>query len=345
MTIEYMVSHYFFIPISITVATYVIIWGVKNIGISRLKIVSVKTDNIIDDIVLNVLQVTKQFFIIGAALFAGFQSLEWDKNHGYLADRIFFILFAIQAILWCNEAVRSWVEITIARKNNDPSLKTSLGFVQIIIKFALIVAIVLFTLNNLGVNITTFIAGLGVGGIAIALATQNILGDLFSSLSIVLDKPFIVGDFISLGEWQGTIEHVGLKTTRIRSLNGEQIVVSNSDLLSSKIRNFKRMNERRVLFTLGVTYDAKRKDLEKAKSLIEEIIKKYPKAKFDRAHFLSYGASSLDIEVVYIFQGAAFGDYADTHEKILLDINDAFFENGLEFAYPTQTVYVQNQKA
>lgn len=338
-----MVSHYFFIPISITVATYVIIWGVKNIGISRLKIVSVKTDNIVDDIVLNVLQVTKQFFIIGAALYAGFQSLEMDKTHGYIADRIFFILFAIQAILWCNEGVRSWVEITIARKNNDPSLKTSLGFVQIIIKFALVVAIVLFTLNNLGVNITTFIAGLGVGGIAIALATQNILGDLFSSLSIVLDKPFIVGDFISLGEWQGTIEHVGLKTTRIRSLNGEQIVVSNSDLLSSKIRNFKRMNERRVAFTLGLKYSAKRNELQKAKALIEEIIRKYPSTKFDRAHFMRYGNFAQEIDVVYNVASPAFVDYADTHECILLDISDAFAANNIELAYPIPAAIAQNQ--
>lgn len=344
MELDYVVSHYFFIPASIVVATYVVIWAVKNIGISRLKVVSAKTDNIVDDIVLNVLQQTKNFFMLGASLFAGFQSLELDQTHGYIADRIFIVLIAIQAIIWCNEAVRSWVEVTLARKNDDPSLKTSMGFIQIILKFVLVVAVVLFALNNLGVNITTFIAGLGVGGIAIALATQNILGDLFSSLSIVLDKPFIVGDSISLGEWQGTIENIGLKTTRIRSINGEQIVVSNSDLLSSKIRNFKRMDERRVVFTLGLTYDAKRPQLRMAKSLVEEIIKKYPKTRFDRAHFLKYGASSLDIEVVYIFLSPDFAQYADTHESILLDINDAFAENNLEFAFPTQTLIVQNQK-
>jgi small-conductance mechanosensitive channel len=344
MNLDYIVSHYFFIPISISVVVYFIIWALKNVVISRLRVVSAKTDNIIDDIVLNVLQQTKNFFMLSISLFAGFQSLKIDETHGYIADRIIIVIIAVQAIIWSSEAVKSWAEITIARKNDDPSLKTSMGFIQIILKFVLIVAVILFALNNLGVNITTFIAGLGVGGIAIALATQNILGDLFSSLSIVLDKPFIVGDSISLGEWQGTIENIGLKTTRIRSINGEQIVVSNSDLLSSKIRNFKRMDERRVVFTLGLTYDAKRSDLRKAKSLVEEIIKKYPKTRFDRAHFLKYAASSLDIEVVYIFLSPDFAQYADTHESILLDINDAFAENNLEFAFPTQTLIVQNQK-
>lgn len=344
MSLDYVVSHYFFVPVSIVVAVYVVIWAIKNIGIARLRKVSARTDNYFDDIILNVLHETKQFFIIGASLFAGFQSLHIDKTHGYIADRIFIVIIAIQTIIWGNEAVRSWVQITISRKQDDPSLKTSMGFIQILLKFVLIIAVVLFALNNLGVNVTTFIAGLGVGGIAIALATQNILGDLFSSLSIVLDKPFIVGDFISLGEWQGTIEHVGLKTTRIRSLNGEQIVVSNSDLLSSKIRNFKRMEERRVAFTVGVTYDSKREDIRNALTKIKEIIEKHPKTKFDRAHFVNYGASSLDIEVVYIFQSADFTEHADTKQSILFDIGEMFEKNNLEFAFPTQTLIVQNQK-
>lgn len=345
MSADFLLSQYFFVPASIVVATYVVLWAVKNLVIVRLRHVSAKTENYIDDIVLNVLQETKQFFIIGASLFAGFQSLHIDNTHGYLADRAFIILFAIQVIVWGKEAIRSWIEVTLSRKNDDPSLKTSLGFVGIILKLVLIVSVVLFALNNLGVNITTFIAGLGVGGIAIALATQNILGDLFSSLSIVLDKPFIVGDAISLGEWQGTIEHVGLKTTRIRSINGEQIVVSNSDLLSSKIRNFKRLEERRVAFTLGVTYDAKREDVKRAIPEIKAIVEKYPKTRFDRAHFMNYGASSLDIEVVYFYMSPDFQEHANTKQSILFDIGEMFEKNNLEFAFPTQTVILQNQKA
>lgn len=336
-------SHIYFSAIAVAISTYLGLWILKNIGIVRLRKVSKYTSNYFDDIVLNVLSVTRQFFMIGVSLFAGFQLSHFDKTYGAHADKAFIILLAIQSIIWGKEAIKSWIDMTIERKNDDPSLKTSLGFVSILLKFILIAAVLLFALNNLGVNVSTFIAGLGVGGIAIALATQNILGDLFSSLSIVLDKPFIVGDFVSLGEWQGTIEYVGLKTTRIRSLGGEQIIVSNSDLLSSKIRNYKRMQERRVTFTLGVTYDTKRENLRKAPEIIESVIKKHPGNRFDRAHFMRYGASSLDIDVVYFHLSPDFNEYANAHQKILLDIGDEFEKNGLDFAFPTQTLILKNQ--
>lgn len=344
MSLDVLFSSEVYIPVLLALGTYIGLWVLKNIGIVHLQKISVTTENYIDDLVLNVLGVTRHFFILGVALFAGFQALHLDKTHGHYADYVFVILLAIQTIIWGNEAVRSWVEITIQRKNNDPSVRTSLGFIGVILKFALITVVILFALNNLGVNVTTFIAGLGVGGIAIALATQNILGDLFSSLSIVLDKPFVVGDFVSLGAETGTIEHVGLKTTRIRSLSGEQIIVSNSDLLRSKIRNFKRMQERRVNFKLGLTYSTKRDNLRKAPGIIESIIKKYDNTRFDRAHFLNYGAYSLGVDVVYIILSSDFNVYANTHEKILLEIGDAFDELGIQMAFPTQTIIVDKKE-
>lgn len=345
MNLDILFSREVYIPCLLVIGTYLGLWIIKNIGIVRLRKVSALTDNYVDDLILNVLSVTRQFFIIGVSLFVGFQALHLDNTHGHYADKVFIILMAFQIIIWGKEAVRSWVEITIQKKNNDPSVKTSLGFVGLILKVVLVVTVILFTLNNLGVNVTTFIAGLGVGGIAIALATQNILGDLFSSLSIVMDKPFVVGDFISIGEWQGTIEHIGLKTTRLRSVNGEQIVVSNSDLLASKIRNYKRMDERRVVFQLGVTYSTKREDLKRAPELIENIIKKYEYTRFDRAHFLGFGASSLNIDVVYFITKPDFNFYADTHQKILLEIGEVFEKNGLDFAFPTQTIILEKKEA
>lgn len=330
-----------YVPLALMIGTYVILWLVKNIGIVRLRKVSQKTETYIDDLVLNVLGVTRQYFIIGISLFVGFQALDLDKSHGHYADKAIVILIAIQAIIWGKEAIKSWIEITIRKKNDDPSIRTSLGFVGILLKFALIAIVFLFALNNLGVNVSTFIAGLGVGGIAIALATQNILGDLFSSLSIVLDKPFIVGDFISLGEWQGTIEHVGLKTTRIRSLNGEQIIVSNSDLLSSKIRNFKRMETRRVAFTLGLRYDGPKEALKRVPETVKSILSKYEKVRIDRVNFRNYGNSALEFEVVYIFASSDFNLYADTHEKILWEIGDALEQQKIDFAFPTQTVILE----
>lgn len=338
---DFLFSREVYIPVSLIIGTYVALWLVKNIGIVRLQKVSQKTENYIDDLVLNVLSVTRQYFIIGVSFFVGFQALELDKTHGHYADKVIIVLVAIQAIIWGKEAIRSWIEITIQRKNNDPSIRTSLGFVGILLKFVLIAIVLLFALNNLGVNVSTFIAGLGVGGIAIALATQNILGDLFSSLSIVLDKPFIVGDYVSLGEWQGTIEHVGLKTTRIRSLNGEQIIVSNSDLLSSKIRNFKRMESRRVAFTLGLKYGGPKDALKNVPETVKSILSKYENVRIDRVHFRNFGNSALEFEVVYIYESSDFNLYADDHEKILWEIGDVLEQQKIEFAFPTQTLILE----
>jgi small-conductance mechanosensitive channel len=201
--------------------------------------------------------------------------------------------------------------------------------------------VVLFALDNVGIKVTALVAGLGVGGIAIALAVQNILGDLFASLSIVLDKPFVVGDFVILGEFMGNVEHVGLKTTRVRSLSGEQIVFSNNDLLSSRLRNFGRLRERRALFTLGVTYQTPREKLQKIPGMIKQAIESIEKTRFDRSHFKSYGAFSLDFETVYYVLGADYALYMDIQQKINLQIHEMFENEGIEFAYPTQTVFVE----
>lgn len=332
----------YYVPIFIAGGVYVLLWVMKNVLVAKLRRISVNTDTYVDDVVLIALDKTRQFFMFGTAIYVGFQASPLDtKAYGPVADKLFLLLFAVQILIWGNQAITSWFEFSLERRNNDPSVKTTFGFLGLLLKVSFLAAVILFVLNNLGVNVTTFITGLGVGGIAIALATQNILGDLFSSLSIVMDKPFIVGDYINLGEWQGTVEHVGLKTTRIRSLTGEQIVVSNSDLLSSKIRNFKRMVERRVAFQLGVTYQTKRETLLMLPKLIEDIISKQaPVVRFERSHFINYGGSSLDFEAVYWVTKPEYQAYADVHQHILFDIHEAFEKHGVEFAYPTQTVFL-----
>ncbi len=188
-------------------------------------------------------------------------------------------------------------------------------------------------------------AGLGIGGIAVALAVQNILGDLFASLSIVLDKPFVIGDFIIVNEFLGTVEHIGLKTTRIRSLSGEQVIFSNADLLRSRIRNFKRMFERRVTFSIGVTYQTPSDKLERISALLKEIVVKQPKARFDRAHFKEFGDSALIYEVVYYVQNPDFNVYMDIQQAINIEIVRRFEEESIEFAYPTRTIHVKQEPA
>lgn len=331
--------------IGISLGVYLVLWFIKKFLLVKLKALFSKTKSRYDDIALEALAQTKLYFIAAVALYVGSQSLILSKKITTGINKTMLIVCAIQFIIWGRQFINSWIQTTIELKNNDPSVKTSLNFIGLLLKALFIALVILFVLNNMGVDVTTFITGLGVGGVAIALATQNILGDLFSSLSIVMDKPFVVGDFITLGpDTAGTIEHVGLKTTRLKSLSGEQIVISNSDLLASRIRNFKRMEERRVVFLLGVTYQTKRENLQKATELIKDIIVKEENARFDRAHFVRFGASSLDFEVVYWITNPEYNIFADVHQKVLYAIHEAFEANNLEFAYPTQTLFVQKNE-
>jgi small-conductance mechanosensitive channel len=205
--------------------------------------------------------------------------------------------------------------------------------------------VMLLVLDNLGIDITALVAGLGIGGIAVALAVQNILGDLFASLSIVLDKPFVVGDFLVVDDCLGSVEYVGLKTTRLRSLSGEQLVISNADLLKSRLRNYGRMYERRVLFALGVTYQTPREKLEKIPGIIKEAVDGQEKVRFDRAHFKAYGDFALNFETVYYVLDPDYARYMDIQQAVNLKIHEAFESEAIEFAYPTQTLFLERAKA
>ena len=224
----------------------------------------------------------------------------------------------------------------------DPASATTVSMLTFIAKLVLWAVVLLLALENAGIDVTALIAGLGVGGIAIALASQHILGDLFSALSIVLDKPFVLGDFIVVGDLMGTVEKIGLKTTRLRSLSGEQLIFSNADLLQSRTRNFKRMNERRVVFSLGVTYQTSADMLESIPGMIRKIIVSHDNVRFDRSHFKEYGDSALTFETVYYVLTAEFNRYMDIQQSINLALYRSFAKQGIEFAYPTQTIFVEN---
>jgi small-conductance mechanosensitive channel len=198
----------------------------------------------------------------------------------------------------------------------------------------------LIALDNLGVNVSALIAGLGVGGIAVALAMQNILGDLFASFSIVLDKPFVIGDFIIVDNFLGTIEHIGLKTTRVRSLSGEQLIFSNTDLLKTRIRNYKRMYERRIVFSIGVVYQTSHEKLTKIPKIIKNIINKQEQTRFDRAHFKEYGPYSLNFEIVYWIEIPDYNIYMEIQQAINLEIFKQFEKEDIEFVYPSQSIYI-----
>ncbi|UCF65990.1 MAG: mechanosensitive ion channel family protein [bacterium] len=275
------------------------------------------------------------------SLYFGSLILELPVSLKTIMNKLIVVGFLLQGAIWGTGLIQFWVERykkkRLAEDAASVTTFTALGFVLRLILWSVFLLLIL---DNLGVDITALVAGLGVGGIAVALAVQNILGDLFASLSIVLDKPFVIGDFIIVDNYLGSVEHIGLKTTRLRSLTGEQLVMSNSDLLKSRIRNFKRMYERRVLFTLGVTYQTSLENIRQIPAMIKEIVESQENVRFDRAHFKEYGNFSLNFEVVYWVKSPDYNTYMDIQQAINLQIFKQFEENSIEFAYPTQTLFV-----
>lgn len=209
-----------------------------------------------------------------------------------------------------------------------------------LVSFLIWAVALVFLLDNLGVKISAAVAGLGIGGIAVALAAQTVLGDLFSYFVIFFDKPFEVGDFIIVGDKMGVVEYIGIKTTRVRALGGEQLIFSNTDLTNSRVHNFKKMEKRRVVFQLGVIYQTLSDKLKAIPGIVKEIIDQQGDAIFDRGHFASYGDFSLNFEFVYYVMGADYNKYMDIQQSINLAIFEAFERAGIEFAYPSQTLFV-----
>ena len=291
---------------------------------------------------LEVVKRTNWLFIIILVLVIGSLVLEIRDKPRHIIHSAMIIALLIQVGLWATAALRVAMEkYRQEQLSKDPASVTTLNLLNFIGRVVIGSIVLLLVLDNLGVNITALVAGLGVGGIAVALALQTILGDLFASLSIVLDKPFVVGDFLIVGDLMGSVEYVGLKTTRLRSLSGEQLVFSNSDLLHSRIRNYGRMYERRVPFDIGVTYQTPRDKLELIPSIIREAIEQQAKTRFDRSHFKQYGDFALVFESVYYVLGPDYNEYMDIQQAINLHIHARFEQEGIEFAYPTQTLFVQ----
>jgi len=248
---------------------------------------------------------------------------------------------ALQIGLYLTGAFITLMEAEARRRSMEsPEDMSSLGILRFLGQLVIWTVVLLVTLANLDVNITGLVASLGVGGIAVALAAQNILGDLFASLSIVLDKPFQVGDFVVVDAFAGTVKSIGLKTTRMQALSGEEVVFSNAGLLNSRIQNFKKMEERRVLFRFGVTYDTPEEDLRRLPDLVKSVVEPLEGTRFDRAHFQGFGPSSLDYEVVYYVMGRDYGVYMDRQQSINFELVKAFRASGISFAFPTQTLHV-----
>lgn len=320
-------------------------------GLTALRILGAKVDRKViqlplarktQELVANVCRNLSWLFIVGVALVAGSFALDLGRTALIWRRSVLAMLIFAQLGFWANAyiiyAMNQYEKRFMERDAGKVTTMRAFAFIGRIVVFAVVLVAVLDALP--GVKVTTLITGLGIGGIAIALAVQNILSDMFASLTISLDKPFAIGDFIIIDTYMGVVENIGLKTTRVRSLSGEQLIFSNNDLLNSRIRNYKRMQQRRVPFTVGVTYQTPSEKLRKIPEIFKRALETFDDVHFDRAHFKGYGAYSLDFEFVYYVHTSDYNRYMDIQQEINFGLYEGFAAEGIEFAYPTQTLFM-----
>jgi small-conductance mechanosensitive channel len=326
----------------------IIIIIINKVFLARLKKWAQTTDTKIDDFLLRGLEKSIIPILYVLAFYLSVKTLALHPKFERAIDVVSVILVTFFIIKMITSAFRfglhSYIKMKAeAEEDAERRIKQIRGITAIVSFFIWVLGFI-FLLDNLGFEITTVIAGLGIGGIAIALAAQAVLGDLFSYFVIFFDRPFEIGDFIVIGEFRGNIEHIGIKTTRVRSLSGEQLVFGNSDLTNSRIQNFKRMEKRRVVFKLGVTYQTPAEKIEDAVKIVEQIIIDHPDVTYDRGHFAAFGPFSLDLEFVYFVLSNDYIQYMNIQQDVNFRVLREFEKLGIEFAYPTQTLFVNKEE-
>ena len=330
------------ISAAVLLVTLALLFTIRHLLRVRLQNLANASDGPFFKVARHMVGQSKGWFLFLIATNLSLRSIDANETFDLVFGRLLVIGMLIQFGIWAVAGFGRFMRLRREQQlEEDASAVAAMDIVSFLIRVSVWAIVFVLTLDNLGVNITALVAGLGVGGIAVALAAQNIIGDLFASLSIVLDRPFVLGDFLSIDDMHGTVERVGLKTTRVRSLSGEQLVFSNNDLLNSRIRNYGRLVERRIVFSLGVTYQTPHEKLELIPKLVEEIIRKQELTRFDRAHFKQYGDFSLNFEIVYWVESSDYALYMDIQQTVNLEIFRRFADEGIEFAYPTQTLFME----
>ncbi len=333
--------------IAVFVISVIVIHIFKKIVLNKLQKWSEKTKTTIDDFIVSGIEKTVIPLLYFGALVLSVKTLILPANIERIIEIAtviivtFFILRAITALLGysLNEYLRRKAGDDINFENRRKQIRGILTIVNVLIW---VVGLV-FVLDNLGFKVSAALTGLGIGGVAIALAAQTILGDLFSYFVIFFDRPFEIGDFLVVGDKVGNVEYIGIKSTRIRSLSGEQLVFSNTDLVNSRIHNYKKMERRRVVFKLGVIYQTTAQQLAEIPTIVKSIIQEQAEVTFDRGHFSTFGDFSLNFEFVYYIQSSDYIKYMDTQQAINLKVYQEFESRGIEFAYPTQTLFLNKE--
>jgi len=327
--------------LAVAAGTFTALHFFRSLILRRLKHLAAREQLDVTDLLYSLVEQTKTLSILVLSLAAGSLFLGLARDESSWLEKTALVLLVLQVGFWLTVAIDYFVARRVQAGNRgDPTGAATMGALRQVLKFVVWAAVLLLVLENLGVSVNTMIASLGITGIAVGLAVQNILGDLFASLSIALDQPFVIGDFIEVDQYSGTVEHVGLKSTRLRSVSGEQLIISNSDLLSSRIRNFKRMARRRAVFTLNVAFSTPAEVLEQIPGWVREIVEGQEQVTFERAHFKTIGDFGLHFEVVYYLDTADYKRYMDVQQAVNLAVLRLFDRHGIKVAAPVQRVEV-----
>lgn len=322
---------------------FVIAMSLQRVFVSRLRKAAERTTTRVDDLMVDVLASIRPTLVLLGSLVVATRVLNLDPRVNNVLQLVAVVAVCIQLLMSSSRLIDFGLNALAARSTGkdgrtDETVASSMGVLRFLSMLGVAILVVLLALDNLGVAVTPLLAGLGIGGIAIALAVQNILGDLFASVSILIDKPFVVGDFIVIGEKNGTVERIGVKTTRIRTLSGEELIVSNNDLLSSRIHNFRRMIERRIEFNIGVTYETPPALLRQISEIVKAAIESQG-CRFSRCALMKLNTYSLDFNIVYFITSREYDIYVAAQQEINLTVITEFARLGINFAYPTQLEY------
>jgi len=319
-------------------------WLIRAVVLQRVKRLAQKTTATIDDVFVGAVESIKAWVYSLVALYAALQFFAFPETVDLIMRGVFYFAIVWQAIAVASCFINYFVAQFLERDEDgdgeiDPNAATASNMVTLIARIVMWSLGGLFVLSNLGIEVTSLLAGLGIGGVAVAFALQGVLSDLFASFSIYFDKPFRIGDFIVIGTDMGTVEKIGIKSTRIRTLQGEELVVSNAELTTARVQNFKKMDERRSVMQFGVTYETPQERLKEIPGVVERIFRALDSARLDRVHFASFGDSALIYEVVYYVESSDYTEFMDIQQTFNFDLMTRFAEMGVEFAYPTQTIY------
>ena len=331
-----------FIAIGIVVVSWAAIRFARVVLLKRFKNFSTHTKTTLDDFIVHLAEGALIPALYLGTLYAGISYLTLSPKVVKLLHIAVLVVVTFIIIKTITSALNYLINHALGDSAEDLEKRKQARGILIIINIILWVLALIFLVNNLGYNITSIVTGLGIGGVAIALASQAILGDLFNYFVIFFDKPFEIGDFIVVDDKMGAIEYIGVKSTRIRTLSGEQLICSNTNLVNARIHNFKRMDKRRIQFNIGIVYNTPPEKVERIPKMVKEIIEAQEQTVVDRAHFSAFGQFSLTFEVVYFILSPDYNLYMDRQQAIYLAILNAFKKEGIQFALPTQTLLFNN---